>query len=74
MTVTELTHAGVAAGGWRRVRWELFVFDDVRDVLPSAEADAVRVVHRGPARVGEWSAALDAAATLDGQPAREPAA
>ena len=74
MNVTELTHPGLAAQDWRWVRWELFVFHEVRDVMPGARADTVRVVHRGPARVDEWIAALVAAEMLDEQPACEPAA
>lgn len=72
MTVTELTHPALGTEDWRWVRWELFVFSDVRDVLPGTCSDAVLVVHRGAARVGDWLCALWTADMLGAQPAREP--
>lgn len=74
MTTTELTASGLRYQDWRRVRWELFAFHDVRDVLPSTRPETVLVVHRGPARVGEWTEALAAAEMLDERPPPEPAA
>lgn len=73
MNVTELTDPALAALDWRWVRWELFVFSDVRDLLPSRRPDTVLVVHRGAARVEDWIAALVAAGMLEQRPAREPA-
>lgn len=61
MSITELTHPAIAGRdvGW--IQWELFVFEDVRDVLPSNRSDTVLVVHRGPAREEAWTAALTGA-------------
>lgn len=74
VTLTELTHPGLAAQDWRWVQWELFVFHDVRQVLPSGQPDTVLVAHCGPARTDEWVAALVAAELLDAHPASEPTA
>ena len=54
MNLTELTHPALAGQDSRLVRWELFVFSDVRDVLPTPRRDTVVVAHRGPARTEEW--------------------
>lgn len=51
------------------VRWELFVFRDVRDVRSSPLPDTVAVVHRGDARPAEWQAALLEAGIGAGEPA-----
>lgn len=39
---------------WRWVRWELFIFHDVRDVLATRDPDLVLVVHRGLAQTERW--------------------
>lgn len=70
MNVTELTHPGLSGQDWHWVRWELFVFPDVRDVLVTARPDTLLVVHRGPARVAEWLAALVEARTIGHPPLR----
>ena len=74
MTLTQLTHPALAQHDPRVVRWELFVFSDVRDVLPTPRADTVVVVHRGPAQPARWLVALQDAGMLDGQPAPDAAA
>lgn len=43
---------------WRWIRWELFIFHEVRDVLPTSESGRVLVVHRGPAHPERWHRAL----------------
>jgi hypothetical protein len=72
--VTELTHPDLARQDWRLVRWELFIFSDVRDVSPGARRDTVLVEHRGAARVEEWLAVLAEAGMLAGPPVSQPAA
>ena len=74
MTLTELTHPALAGRDPRLVRWELFVFSDVRDVLPTPRSDTLVVAHRGPARKNDWIAALWAAGMLDEQQAPDAAA
>ena len=74
MTLTELTHPALARHDSRLVRWELFVFSDVRDVLPTPSPGTVAVVHRGRARPEEWLAALEEAGMLDGEQAKDAAA
>jgi hypothetical protein len=74
VTLTQLTHPALAGHDPRVVRWELFVFSDVRDVLPTPRRETVVVVHRGPAQREEWLAALQAAGMLDEQPAPDAAA
>lgn len=74
MNLTELTHPALAAHDPRVVRWELFVFSDVRDVLPTPRRDTVVVAHRGPARKNDWIAALWTAGMLDEQQAPDAAA
>jgi hypothetical protein len=69
VTLTELTHPALARHDARVVRWELFVFSDVRDVLPTPRRDTVVVVHRGPGQPARWLAALEDAGMLDDQPA-----
>src|SRR6266446_4365190 len=52
------------AGGRKAVnaiRWELFVFDDVRDVLATDGPDALTILYRGNPRPDEWLEALGAA-------------
>jgi hypothetical protein len=68
VNLTQLTHPALARHDPRLVRWELFVFSDVRDVLPTSRRETVVVAHRGPAREVDWIAALDAAGMLDEQP------
>jgi hypothetical protein len=72
--LTELTHPALAGHDPRVVRWELFVFSDVRDVLPTPRRDTVVVAHRGSARTNEWMAALAEAGMLDERQAPDAAA
>ena len=44
-----------------RVRWELFIFSEVRDVLATSDRDRVLVVHRGAAQPDLWLQALSEA-------------
>lgn len=74
MTRTQLTHPSLAQHDPRLVRWELFVFSDVRDVLPTPRPDTIVVVHRGPAQPAQWVAALQDAGMLDLQAAPDAAA
>jgi hypothetical protein len=74
VSLTQLTHPALAQHDPRVVRWELFVFSDVRDVLPTPRPDTVVVVHRGPAQPAHWLAALQDAGMLDTQPAPDAAA
>jgi hypothetical protein len=74
VTLTELTHPALARHDPRVVRWELFVFSDVRDVLPTPRPETIVVAHRGPARPDEWLAALATAGMLHEQPAPDAAA
>jgi hypothetical protein len=74
VSLTQLTHPALAQRDPRVVRWELFVFSDVRDVLPTPRPDTVVVVHRGPAQPAQWLAALRDAGMLDAQPAPDAAA
>ena len=43
---------------WRWVRWELFIFRDVLDVLPTTDRNRVMIVHRGLAQPERWRQAL----------------
>lgn len=43
---------------WRWVRWELFIFREIRDVLATGERDRVVVAHRGQAQPTRWLQAL----------------
>lgn len=63
MFATEL-QLGETTSDVRLVRWELFVFRDVRDVLPGARAGTVVVIHTGAARRDAWLAELCAAGVL----------
>jgi hypothetical protein len=74
VNLTQLSHPALAQHDPRVVRWELFVFSDVRDVLPTAKPDTVVVVHRGPAQPAQWLAALQEAGMLDMQVAPDAAA
>lgn len=69
MNVTELSDPRLVGLDWRWVRWELFVFHDVRDVLPGSRPDTVVVFHRGAQHPGDWIAALEAAGMADEEPA-----
>jgi hypothetical protein len=73
VSITELTHPGIEGCDVRWVQWELFVFGDVRDVLPGPQPDTVLVVHRGPARVEEWTDALVRSGLLGEWSATSPA-
>jgi len=68
--VSELNF-GRAAPDVRLVRWELFVFPGVRDVLAGPRPETVVVVHRGPARVDAWLAQLRGAGLLTEDPPSE---
>jgi hypothetical protein len=74
VNLTQLSHPALAQHDPRVVRWELFVFSDVRDVLPTSKPDSVVVVHRGPAQPAQWLAALQEAGMLDMQAAPDAAA
>jgi hypothetical protein len=67
-----LTELRVPGGGEQRtwVRWELFIFRDVRDVLSTRDADRVLVVHHGPPRIDEWLDALRESGLIDGRAPR----
>lgn len=55
--LTELRFPG-GSDQWCWVRWELFIFHDVRDVLATTDRDRVLVVHRGRAQPERWLQAL----------------
>jgi hypothetical protein len=74
VNLTQLTHPALTGHDPRLIRWELFVFSDVRDVLPTGRRDTVVVAHRGPERKVDWTAALAAAGMLDERPAPPTAA
>lgn len=74
MTLTQLTHPAFARHDPRVVRWELFVFSDVRDVLPTPRPETIVVVHRGPAQPAQWLAVLQDAGMLEAQAAPDAAA
>jgi hypothetical protein len=74
VNLTELTHPALVGHDPRGVRWELFVFSDVRDVLPTPRRDTVVVAHRGAARPKDWMAALAEAGMLDEPQAPDAAA
>ena len=40
------------------IRWELFLHSEVRDVIPTALEDTLRVVFRGSANHAAWSKTL----------------
>ena len=63
MFATEL-ELGETAPDVRLVRWELFVFRNVRDVLPGARTGTVVVIHTGVARCDAWLAELRDAGLL----------
>ena len=48
-----------AQRGW--IRWELFLHDEVRDVLPTPRDDTLCVVYRGEPDPDAWTATLTAA-------------
>lgn len=56
--LTELSLTGLDCHTASAVRWELFVFRDVRDVLRSPRPDTVVVLHHGRARPEAWRATL----------------
>ena len=62
---TEL-ELGDAARNPSAVRWELFLFRDVRDVLPGPRPGSVVVFHSGLARPDAWRAELQDAGLLSG--------
>jgi len=59
--LTEFSLPGLDRHRVTAVRWELFVFRDVRDVLPGSRPDTVVVAHRGGARPAAWRTTLLAA-------------
>lgn len=62
MNSCELRFRGFDAASERGlIRWNLFLHHDVRDVLLTARADALRVLHDGPADLEGWSTTLLAA-------------
>ncbi len=61
MYLTEFSLPGLDRHRVTAVRWELFVFHDVRDVLPGSHPDTVVVAHRGQARRAAWRTTLLAA-------------
>ncbi|MDO8187238.1 hypothetical protein Q5424_09245 [Conexibacter sp. JD483] len=58
---TDLTPRSMAAA---LVRSELYLFPEVVDVLPTDRADAVVIVHDGPARPAAWRAELEEAGII----------
>lgn len=68
-----LSELSVARGSehWRWVRWELFIFRDVRDVLATRDRDRLLIVHRGGAQPERWLQALNDAG-LDTSSVRTP--
>ena len=70
---TFLTELRVPGGSeqWCWVRWELFIFLDVRDVLATRQRDRVLIVHRGRALRERWLQALRDTG-LDAQDVRAP--
>jgi hypothetical protein len=74
VNLTQLSHPALAQHDPRVVRWELFVFSDVRDVMPTSKPGTVVVVHRGPAQPAQWLGALREAGMLDMQVAPDAAA
>jgi len=69
MFATELD-LGDATPDPRLVRWELFLFRDVRDVLPGCRPGTVLVIHTGPARCDLWLAELREAGLVRGRAPR----
>jgi hypothetical protein len=65
--LTQLTHPALAEHDPRVVRWELFVFSDVRDILPTPRPDTIVVVDRGVAQPAQWLAALQDVGMLQAQ-------
>jgi hypothetical protein len=67
-----LYELAVRGGGRLRsaVRWQLFLFPAVRDVLPGRDPDRVLVVHRGLPQRTAWIEALRDAG-FDIQPSRQ---
>ena len=43
------------------IRWELFVFEEVREVLATNGSDGLTVVFDGESRPAEWREALESA-------------
>ncbi|HZO96611.1 MAG TPA: hypothetical protein VFB42_04485 [Gaiellaceae bacterium] len=70
MNVSKLRVRGAAgAAACARIRWELFVFAEIRDVLPALEPDTVAVLWEGARADPErWCRAL-AEAGYDASPA-----
>ncbi len=52
----------------RLVRWELFLFRDVRDVLPGSRDGTVVVIHTGAARPEAWLRELHEAGLVAQRP------
>jgi hypothetical protein len=54
---------------WQQLQWELFIFHDVRGVLPTRDRDRVVIVHRSRAEPERWLQALrDAGLNRGGVP------
>jgi hypothetical protein len=59
VNITELRFDGFDARAERGlIRWALFEHHDVADVQLAAQADTLRVVHRGPADLQGWTSTL----------------
>lgn len=56
----------------RLVRWELFLFRDVRDVLPGTRPGTMLVIHTGPACSELWLAELREAGLVRPRAPRRP--
>ena len=65
MFATEL-ELGDAARDHRAVRWQLFCFQEIRDVLPGGRDGLVVVIHHGAARPETWRAEVRTERPLDG--------
>ena len=65
MTGTPLQLHAIRVEGGRgvvdEVRWELFAFHDVRDVLATDTPDVLMVIYRGEPQVPQWLETLRAA-------------
>lgn len=77
MNVYELRVPGASEPGrLEAVRWELFVFPEVRDVVVAVRADVVAVLHEGDPAPAAWVRTLRAAGYVaedpDARPAGEP--
>ena len=69
MFATEL-ELGDAARDHRVVRWQLFCFREIRDVLPGSREGLVVVIHHGTARPEAWRAELRPERPLESRQSR----